>query len=96
MFTVTPVLTGNSAKSWVVESSADADEFVDIPHGYGVQPRIGAVSPISTSNAEVAANRIAGWSLDMSDTVTIRVRKSTDAGSAGSRCLACINLPVFG
>jgi hypothetical protein len=95
-FTVTPVVAGASAKSWQVDSSADADEFVDIPHGFGVIPLFVTTSDISVSVAQNLADKLASWAIDRAatDAVNVRVRKGTEAGSGGSSCLVVIPIPV--
>jgi hypothetical protein len=95
-FTVIPTVTGQSSRTWQVYASADADEFVDIPHGYGVVPLIVQCSGISGSVGQSLANSLAGWSIDSAatDATNIRVRKSVQAGSAGSACLVVVALPV--
>jgi hypothetical protein len=95
-FIVTAVVTGASAKSWHVDSSANADDFIDIPHGLGVIPKFVTVSPISPSDAICLANSLCGWSIDSAatDATNVRVRKSVQAGSLTGQALVVIPVPV--
>lgn len=95
-FVVVPVLTGQSARSWQVDASADADAFVDIPHGYGVIPRLVTCNPIAGTDAQALANSNCGWSVDPAGTtaLNVRARKSVQAGSATGACLIAIQIPV--
>lgn len=95
-FTVTPIVTGPSARSWQVLAALAADIIVDIPHGLGVVPLIVTVSPIAAADADPGFNQQAGWSIDRAatDATNIRVRKHSAVGSAGAICLVVAQLPI--
>lgn len=92
-FTVTALQAGASAKSWNVAAGADADAFVDIPHGLAVIPKFVTINPLSTSDAISLANSLAGWSIDRVAT-NVRVRKSVQAGTAAGIALVVIPIPI--
>ncbi len=95
-FTVTPIVTGASARSWEVLAALAADVVVDIPHGLGVAPLIVTVSPVAAAPGNPDFNQQAGWSVDRvaTDATNIRIRKSPNVGSAGAICLVVAHIPI--
>ena len=94
-YTVTNLVVGASARQWRVVKGADADDTFSITHGLGLTPLLlPTVTPESTSQADITANKAALPCIESVSSTVINGRMSTAAGSATARAIVTAHIPL--